>query len=204
MPATVLGYRELIDVVTRATLDLADSGVATPIIFIDGRAGSGKSTLASMIQNELFRQGESLPRVIHMDDLYDGWEGLNSGVEYLVRFILTPLLSTGSAHWQEYDWAAKARRQWREFSGGTPLIVEGCGSLNQYTANISELSVWLEIDPEVRKKRWLEREPETFEKYFDLWAAQELDFIARTKSPNLAKYLLTAPFVDEPDPETGH
>ena len=38
------------------------------IIAIDGPAGSGKTTLAQKLVNDL-----SDAQVIHMDDLYDGW-----------------------------------------------------------------------------------------------------------------------------------
>lgn len=159
-------------------------------MLIDGRAGSGKSTFALKLQNLLFREGDSLPRVIHMDDLYPGWEGLAHGAEYLQRVILTPLLKTGTASWQEYNWELAKRDSWREFSGGTPLIVEGCGALNTYTSSVGLVSVWLEADEDVRKKRWKDRDGELFDKYFEIWSAQEIDFIAREKSNELATYLL--------------
>jgi uridine kinase len=196
MPAKVLEYDLLIEQITAATLELTDSGMATPIILIDGRAGSGKSTLAEKIQNELFRQGESMPRIIHMDDLYEGWNGLAAGAEYLQRFILSPLLTKQTASWQEYNWEIDSRDRWREFSGGTPLIIEGCGALNQYTSSIAQLNIWLEVDEETRRRRWLERDGDAFDKYFDIWAAQELDFIAREKSPTLAGYELRSSFID--------
>lgn len=195
MPATELSYDQLIDQVTKETLELQDSGVVTPIILIDGRASSGKSTLAERIQNELFRQGESMPRIVHLDDLYEGWQGLAAGVEYLQRFVLNPLLAKQTASWQEYNWGLGNRDRWREFSGGTPLIIEGCGSLNQFTSTVAHLSIWLEVDEAIRRTRWLERDGDAFNEYFEIWAAQELDFIAREKSPTLADYLLQSPAV---------
>ncbi len=74
-----LAYEELLSTLTEESFKLVDRGIAMPIIVIDGRAGSGKSTLALDLQNELFRAGESMPRLIHMDDLYDGWNGLALG-----------------------------------------------------------------------------------------------------------------------------
>ena len=187
-----LVYEELLAALTDETFDLIDRGVAMPIIVIDGRAGSGKSTLALDLQNELFRAGESLPRVIHMDDLYEGWHGLSLGAEYLQRVVLGPLLSTGTSSWQEYNWEEEQRDRWREFSGGTPLIIEGCGSLNRYTSTVAHLAVWLDVPEEIRKKRWLERDGHIFDQYFDMWAAQELDFIAREKSPEFAQFGLAS------------
>jgi uridine kinase len=191
-----LEYEELINQITNQTLELIDAGIQTPIIVIDGRAGSGKSTLAEKLQNELFRAGESMPRIIHMDDLYEGWSGLAAGAEYLQRFILNPLLTKQSASWQEYDWEIAKRDRWREFSGGTPLIIEGCGSLNQYTSSIAHFSIWLDVPEEIRRARWQERDGHAFDQYFDSWAAQELDFIAREKSDSLADYGLLSPTVD--------
>jgi len=183
-----LPYDELLHRLTQETLDLSDRGISMPIVLIDGRAGAGKSTLALDLQNEIFRSGESMPRVIHMDDLYDGWHGLFQGAEYLQRVVLGPLLATGTSSWQEYNWEQAMRDRWREFSGGTPLIVEGCGALNQYTSTVCQLSVWLDVPVEIRKQRWLERDGHIFDQYFDVWAAQELDFIAREKSPELAQF----------------
>ena len=187
-----LVYEELLDRLTDETFALIDLGVAMPIIVIDGRAGSGKSTLALDLQNELFRAGESLPRVIHMDDLYEGWNGLYLGAEYLQRVVLSPLLATGTSSWQEYNWEEEQRDRWREFYGGTPLIVEGCGSLNRYTSTVAHLTVWLDVPEEIRKQRWLERDGHIFDQYFDMWAAQELDFIAREKSPEFAQFGLAS------------
>ncbi len=81
----------LIQEITDKVLEQIDLGNITPIVLIDGRSNSGKSTFAKSLQESLFKQGESLPRVIHMDDLYPGWEGLSLGADYLNRFILEPL-----------------------------------------------------------------------------------------------------------------
>ena len=182
-----LSYDQLLHVIADQVLASSQN---TPIVLIDGRAGSGKSTFAEKLQSLLFREGDSLPRVIHMDDLYPGWEGLAQGAEYLQRVILTPLLKSGTASWQEYNWSTGKRESWREFSGGTPLIIEGCGALNSFTQTVALLGIWLEADEQTRRKRWEERDGDRFREYFEIWSAQELDFIAREKSPDLASHLL--------------
>jgi adenylate kinase family enzyme len=171
-----------------AVLDLIDDGVATPLVLIDGRAGSGKSTLADALQRRLFKDGETLPRLIHMDDIYPGWNGLAAGAEYLQRFILGPISQRTTAHWQLFDWAAGERVEWREFSGGTPLIVEGCGALNSLSAEIAQFKVWVETPEDVRHERWLAREGN--DDHWAEWAAQELDFYARERSAELAAITL--------------
>ena len=178
----------LIEKISKQVLELIDRGNQTPIILIDGRAGSGKSTFAEALQQQLFRDGESAPRVIHMDNIFEGWDGLALGSDYMVRFILQPLARRETASWQDWSWVKNQRSSWREFSGGTPLIVEGCGSLTERSKEHADISIWLEASEEVRRERWIQRERH-LEK-FDFWAAQELDFYAREKSQSLADLVI--------------
>jgi len=178
----------LIEKISSQVLELIDRGNQTPIVLIDGRAGSGKSTFAEALQQQLFRDGESAPRVIHMDNIFEGWEGLALGSDYMVRFILQPLARQETASWQDWSWVKNQRSSWREFSGGTPLIVEGCGSLTERSKEHADISIWLEASEETRRERWIQRERH-LEK-FDFWAAQELDFYAREKSQSLADLVI--------------
>jgi uridine kinase len=178
----------LIEKISSQVLELIDRGNQTPIVVIDGRAGSGKSTFAEALQQQLFRDGESAPRVIHMDNIFEGWDGLALGSDYMVRFILQPLARQETASWQDWSWVKNQRSSWREFSGGTPLIVEGCGSLTERSKEHADISIWLEASEEVRRERWIQRERH-LEK-FDFWAAQELDFYAREKSQSLADLVI--------------
>ena len=178
----------LIEKVSSQVLELIDRGNQTPIVLIDGRAGSGKSTFAEALQQQLFRDGESAPRVIHMDNIFEGWDGLALGSDYMVRFILQPLARRETASWQDWSWVKNQRSSWREFSGGTPLIVEGCGSLTERSKEHADICIWLEASEETRRERWIQRERH-LEK-FDFWAAQELDFYAREKSQSLADLVI--------------
>lgn len=187
-----------IEQIANQVLELVESGTPTPIVLIDGRTGSGKTSFASALQNRLFQKGESAPRVIHMDDLYEGWDGLQAGVDYLIRQILSPLARREGASWQEYDWAAVdpstpekvgARNgTWREFRGGTPLIIEGVGSLSRIAAEQADITIWLEADQAVRQARIAARnaEGDGDGSWFAMWTAQEADFYAREKSHEIA------------------
>lgn len=178
----------LIEKISSQVLEKIDRGIQTPIVLIDGRAGSGKSTFAEKLQQQLFRDGESAPRVIHMDNIFEGWEGLSLGSDYMVRFILDPLARAETASWQDWSWVKNERSSWREFSGGTPLIVEGCGALTERSKAHADICIWLEASEETRRERWIQRERH-LEK-FDFWAAQELDFYAREKSQSLADLVI--------------
>ena len=191
-----------IEAIADQVLELIESGTPTPIILIDGRTGSGKTTFAAELQNRLFQKGESAPRVIHMDDLYEGWDGLQTGVDYLIRQILSPLSRREGASWQEYDWTAidpatpekvGARTgTWREFRGGTPLIIEGVGSLSRIAAEQADVTIWLEVDQAVRQERIAARGAagDGDGSWFAMWTAQEADFYAREKSAEIADLVI--------------
>ena len=188
-------FAEHIEAISDQVIELIESGTSTPIILVDGRTGSGKTTFAAALQNRLFQIGESAPRVIHMDDLYEGWDGLQAGVDYLLRQILSPLGRREGASWQEYDWAARERTgTWREFRGGTPLIIEGVGALSRIAAEQANVTVWLEADQAVRQERIAGRQAEGDGdgSWFAMWSAQEADFYAREKSAEIADFVIAA------------
>ena len=49
------------------------------LVAIDGPAGSGKTTLAGALSDELVGRGAKAA-VLHLDDLYDGWTGLEGSL----------------------------------------------------------------------------------------------------------------------------
>jgi uridine kinase len=186
-------FGEHIEQITDRVIELIDLGTPTPIILIDGRTGSGKTTFAAALQNRLFQKGESAPRVIHMDDLYEGWDGLQAGVDYLIRQVLNPLSRREGASWQEYDWTTNARTgHWREFRGGTPLIIEGVGSLSRLAAEQADITIWLEATQETRLARIAERNApgDGDGSWLGKWTAQETDFYAREKSSEIANVVI--------------
>ena len=187
---------QAVTAITKQVVSLVDKN-PTPIILIDGRAASGKSSLAADLKNALFKELEQAPRLIHMDDLYPGWEGLQLGAFYLNQQVLQPLSNGKTAHWQLWDWQKAERGRadesgngWREFSGGTPLIVEGCGALSRVSSELAHLRVWIEAPKELRHARWIERDGEKFNDYWHIWAAQEDVFYQQEKSKSLADLVI--------------
>jgi uridine kinase len=185
-------FRNGVGVIAKLALTLADQ-IPTPIILIDGRAGSGKSSFAEELRNELFRAADAAPTLVHIDDLYPGWEGLQAGSGYLIQNILQPLSQGKPAAWQLWDWANFKRgapgepgNGWREFSGGNILIVEGCGSLSRQSKELANLAVWIEAPRGVRRERWQKRDSGKFDEFWGLWQAQEDEFYEAEKSDKQA------------------
>src|SRR4051794_34095510 len=76
----------------------------TPVILIDGPSGAGKSSLADRLLAAWPAEGR--PRLVRMDDLYPGWDGLDAGSAALGRDLLEPLRTSGTGSWERWDWAA--------------------------------------------------------------------------------------------------
>ena len=171
-------------------LHLKDSQ-STPVVLIDGRAGSGKSTFAELLKNFVFQEEKQSPRVIHMDDIYQGWDGLEEGSLYLSEQILKPLRSKGNAEWQRWDWERGVRggkdegNGWKSFEGQNLLIVEGCGSVTETTNQLADLCIWVESSHETRKLRFHERDRGKFSEHWIPWSIQEDAFYQKHNSKGL-------------------
>jgi cytidylate kinase len=73
---------------------------------------------------------------------------------------------------------------------GVPLVVEGCGSINRYSAPLAAFSYWLDADSEVRQKRAIDRDGDVFAKHWVRWARQEERFFAIHQSRDLANQVV--------------
>ncbi|MER5625059.1 phosphoribulokinase [Streptosporangium sp. NPDC002544] len=145
----------------------------TRVLAVEGRSGSGKSTLATAVA------AEPPASVIRMDDLYPGWDGLLSGVDALVEWILLPLSLDRPARWRRYDWADGAYAEWHEVPAAGTLVVDGTGSGALAAAPYLSGLLWLEAADEVRKDRALGRDGDLYAPHWERWAAQEESFHIR-------------------------
>lgn len=166
---------------------------STPVVIIDGRAGAGKSRFAADLLEAYFRLETRLPKTIHMDDLYPGWQGLRAGSLYLNQTILNHVAAGREAHWQVWDWSNDERGNpcetsngWRSFEGGNLLLVEGCGALSLHSAEIADLSIWIDSDLETRRKRFSDRDQGQFDEHWHPWTIQEDQFYEAEKSRELS------------------
>ena len=181
---------------TEKLLEFAQT-LPTPIVLIDGRAGSGKSLFASRLADAYFQEQRQAARIVHLDDLYPGWEGLMSGSVYAREKILEPISNGKTASWQIWDWASGQRGSseeigngFREFGGSTALILEGCGALSKASAELASLKIWLDSDERLRRQRFSARDGGKYDEFWGIWAAQEDEFYASEKSKELAELII--------------
>lgn len=179
--------------VTRA-VDAATSRGRTPVILVDGPSGAGKSSLADLLVDAWPAQGH--PRLVRMDDLYPGWDGLDAASAAVGDDLLEPVRASGTGTWQRWDWAADRPAARETVTGREPLIVEGCGTLSRRNAALADLTVWLRADDALRKQRALARDGDTFAAHWDRWQAEFDRFVAREHPLGHAALVLDVPALD--------
>lgn len=145
------------------------------VVLVDGRSGTGKTTLGTALAAELDAV------VVHLDDVYPGWDGLRAAADAVVSDVLGP--PSGHRRW---DWDASEPAEWVSIDPVAPIVVEGCGALSRASAPLASLRVWLEADDAVRWDRAIGRDGAVFEREWERWAAQEATFIAAEDPAGLA------------------
>lgn len=145
------------------------------VVLVDGRSGTGKTTLGTALAGLLGAE------VVHLDDVYPGWDGLRAAADAVV----IDVLGAPSGH-RRWDWQTSAPADWVPIDPVAPLVVEGCGALSRASAPLATLRVWLEADDAVRWDRAIGRDGDVFAREWARWAAQEQAFIAAEDPAALA------------------
>ena len=156
------------------------------LVAIDGPAGSGKTTLAGALADALVGQGANAA-VLHLDDLYDGWTGLEGSLwPRLSAQVLEPLRRGRPGRYQRYDWPAGAFDDWVDLPVPGVLVLEGCGSARRAADELVVLRVWVEAPPQVRLARGLARDGEAERPHWERWMRDEAEHFARERTAERA------------------
>ena len=139
----------------------------TRLICVDGPAGSGKSVLAQAVAQAL----DGAP-VVHMDDLYPGWDGL-ADVGGVVLALLRPLAERRPGRYRRYDWTAGEYAEGHVVAPGPWLVLEGVGAGGSARARWTTLLVWVEAPAELRLERGIRRDGEELREHWLRWMADE-------------------------------
>ena len=145
---------------------------STFTLAIDGPAGSGKTTLARRIENSFPNQSVE---VIHMDDLYNGWEDALSPqlTKTLVNQILIPISEGKPFGYRKYDWLNKKFGELQSIKAPDLLILEGVGSGQKAARKFLDHLIWIDIEMEVGLQRVLGRDGDYLETEMRVWQLRE-------------------------------
>jgi uridine kinase len=151
-----------------AGLRVAPPGSPPRVVAVDGPSGSGKTVLAAELSDVL----DGAP-VVHMDDLYPGWDGLEQAVPHLLSWVLEPLSRGEPARYRRYDWPTGAYAEQHEVPRCEVLVVEGVGSGARACAPYLSLLVWVEAPRSLRFERGIARDGEAYRPHWERWALAE-------------------------------
>lgn len=166
-----------------------NSHAPAPTFLIDGPSGSGKTTLAAQIEQH-WNSAVKL-QVIHMDDIYPGWDGLTEGTQTALA-MLRERATGADTHWQLYDWATEKFAEWHSVDARESLLIEGCGSMMSGSESLSQVRIWLDAETELRRERALSRAGENFAEHWTQWDAQFENFVSLHNPQSLATLEVSA------------
>lgn len=139
------------------------------LVSVDGPAGSGKSTLALALAERL------RATVVHMDDLYEGWEQqlgppLAARVE---AWLLLPWSVGLPGRHLRFDWAQERFVEWVEVPVAPTLVLEGCASGSAVLRRRASVLVWVDAPAGVRLDRGLRRDGQDLKPRWQAWQEHE-------------------------------
>ncbi len=140
---------------------------AVSVVAVDGPSGAGKSTLAATAGARL-----AAP-VVHLEDIYPGWDGLGEAVSLVTGQVLEPLSRGEDAAYQRWDWVENRWAATVMFPWAPLLILEGVGSSVRPAGDFAAVRVWVEAERDVRYRRGMARDGEGYRPFWERWARQE-------------------------------
>jgi cytidylate kinase len=146
-------------------------------ICVDGPAGSGKTTLAESV---------GAP-VVHLDDLYAGWTGLQQGLDQ-AQALVDSLDAGEPAGYRRFDWHRGEYAEWVPVPAADLIVIEGCGA---GSLKADALLVWVEASPEECLRRGLARDGEAMRDHWVRWQVTEAELFARDHTRERAEISLS-------------
>ena len=155
------------------------------IIAIDGHAGAGKTTLAKKLQSNY---SDLKVEVVHMDDLYDGWDNALSVAltKNLEIGIAKPVSEGKSFEYRKFDWINMKYGELQRFKVPDLLILEGVGSGQRAVRKYLDQLIWIDIEAEVGLNRVLRRDGDYIQNHMILWQMQESEHFIQENTRDCA------------------
>ena len=91
--------------------------------------------------------------MIHLEDLYPGWDGLAAAAEVLADWVTGPLGRGPQARWRRFDWDTMSYAEWHTAGPADVIILEGCGSIRAGLASVYAARIWVEAPAAARRQR---------------------------------------------------
>jgi uridine kinase len=183
--------RRLVDVaeiVLWAALNRQPTLGDTRLICVDGRTGAGKSSLGKAVHEAASTIGSAA--LVHLDDLLDGWGGLDKVSRTLERDVLVPLRAGLPGRYRRYDWKREEYAEEHVVDPVDLLVVEGVGSgATSYASWITTL-VWVDAPADLGLARSVARDGEVLRPQLLQWMRDEEALLARERTRDRADVIV--------------
>ena len=159
----------------------------TILIAIDGVAGSGKTTLSRKLAKDLTDSS-----VVHMDDLYDGWNNPLSQklTARVITQLLDPLSKQLPVSYQKFDWRLNRFTDFKTIPLSRYFILEGVGAAQtEFRPYINKI-IWIECDPNLGLRRVIARDGEQVEQEMIKFLIDQNNHFLTELTQNVADYTL--------------
>ena len=155
------------------------------VILIDGPAGAGKTTLSLKMQAELNCQ------VVHLDYVYDGWDGAFSKAltERLIALI-TAFKSGNNFKLSVFNWEQMNFDSTRVITAGDTLIIEGVAAGQSAVRALGDQLYWVEVEDEIGLQRVLARDGASFESVMRRWKEREAEHFRQERTRDFADFII--------------
>ena len=161
------------------------------LLAIDGPAGAGKTTFAAKLEAELSLKGTV--KVIHMDDLYNGWDNaLRNPLSEILDRISTAHLAGREFVIKVFNWHTMAFDHEERITPTDYLIIEGVGAAQQIVRETGAITYWLDIEPEIGLQRVLDRDGAHLEVQMRQWQVDQDKHFARDETRENCEFKLTS------------
>lgn len=175
-----------VDRIVRLVLERAPTLGAGRLVCVDGPAGSGKTTLAAALGRRFSERSHTTRtrgvELLHMDDVYDGWDGLDAGMATVTDSVVAPLRTGVPGRYRRYDWHRGSFAEERPIEPCAVLVVEGVGSGASAYADAITCLVWVEAPADVRLSRGLARDGADLREHWTAWRDREDEMFARERT----------------------
>ena len=164
------------------------------VIAIDGGACSGKTTLSNLLSERFFAA------VVHTDDFFLRPEqrtperlaqaGGNFDRERFYKEVIVPLQKKEAFSYQRFDCHTMTLAETVEIPFTPLLIIEGSYSHHPLFDGCYDLRVFLQISPDLQKKRVLQRNPENSDMFLNRWIPLEERYFKTFSVKNQANFVI--------------
>lgn len=163
------------------------------VIAVDGRCGSGKSTfgkiLADALQADLFHMDDFFLQPFQRTEERYRTPGENVDHERFAQ-VIASWRKQQPFSWQKFDCSSMSLCPAERMVPRDIAVVEGTYSMHPQLRKFYDLTVCLDIDPDLQKQRILQRSnPEVLQQFITRWIPLEELYFSNNDIQGLADFL---------------